>query len=217
MVSQGRKELLWLAMTPALSVSHLLAWFRFRNARSLCLHVGAGGTRLSGFLNIDINPMRRPDVWLDIRRGLPFREFSVSFIYASHTLEHFELGQVMQVFRECHRVLSAQGTLRIVVPDLGGAIAAYRDGRANWFGDWPRSLRSRGGRFVNYIFCEAQHKCAFDYGLLAELLESSGFPRAIEVELGESTDAGHYRPHVEQLERSHVDASSLFVEATKAP
>ena len=215
MISQGTKELLWLAMTPALKVSHLLASFRFRNARTLCLHLGAGGAGLPGFVNIDINPMRRPDVWLDIRRGLPFPESSAIFVYTSHTLEHLHLDRVMQILRECHRVLCPQGTLRIVVPNLGKAIAGYNLGDGKWFDDWPRNFKSPGGRFVNYIFCEAQHKCAFDYGFLDELLSGSGFPPSTEVEPGKSLDPGHYQPHVAELERSHLDDRSLFVEVRK--
>lgn len=215
MVDQGTKELLWLAMTPALKVSGLLASSRFRNARSLCLHLGSGGTALPGFVNIDINPMRRPDVWLDIRRGLPFPESSASFIYTSHTLEHFQLDSVIQVLRECHRVLCPQGTLRIVVPNLGKAIDGYNLGDGKCFDDWPRSFKSLGGRFVNYIFCEAQHKCAFDHEFLDELLSGCGFPPSAEAELGKSTDPGHYLPHVAELERSHLDARSLLVEVSK--
>jgi hypothetical protein len=33
--------------------------------------------------------------------------------------------------------------------------------------------------------------------------------------MGESLDPGHYLPHVAELERSHLDDQSLFVEVRK--
>ena len=215
MIGQGTKELLWLAMAPGLELSHALARLRSRKARGLCLHLGAGGTRLLGFVNIDINPMRRHDLWLDIRKGLPFPRSSASFIYTCHTLEHIELDRVMAVLRECRRVLCHKGILRIAVPDLGKAITNYNLGDKKLFGSWPRNFNSPGGRFVNYIFCDAQHKCAFDYGFLEELLFCSGFPKSTEVQLGMSLDLGHYQPHVAEFEKGHLDADTLFVEVRK--
>lgn len=215
MIDQVTKEPLWLAMTPALKVSHLFASFRFRNAQSLCLYLGSGGKGLPGFVSIDINPMRHPDVWVDIRRGLPFPESSVSFIYTCCTFEHLDLDAVMHVLRECHRVLCPQGTLRIVVPDLGKAIARYNLGDAKWFRSWPRSFKSLGGRFVNHIFLEAQHKCAYDFEFLDELLSGSGFPPSTEVEPGKSLDPIHYPAHVAEAEKSDSDPRNLFVEVRK--
>jgi predicted SAM-dependent methyltransferase len=215
MISQGSKELLWMAMTPALKVSHLLASLHFRNARGLCLQLGAGGRPLAGFINVDINPTRHPDVWLDIRGGLPFPEASASFIYTSHTLEHLQLDRVMRVLGECHRVLCPQGTLRIAVPNLRKAISNYHLGDEKWFGSWPRNFKSLGGRFVNYAFCEAQHKCAFDHAFLDELLSSCGFPPSTELEPGKSLDPAHYLPRVAEFERSHLDDRSLLVEVQK--
>jgi prepilin-type processing-associated H-X9-DG protein len=40
---------------------------------------------------------------------------------------------------------------------------------------FPRPYRSRGGRTVNLLFCDGQHRMGFDFSLMQELLEDVGF------------------------------------------
>ena len=40
---------------------------------------------------------------------------------------------------------------------------------------FPRPYRSRGGRVVNLLFCDGQHRMGFDFSLMQELLEEAGF------------------------------------------
>jgi predicted SAM-dependent methyltransferase len=215
MIDQGVKEVLWQVMAPGLVISKAAARLRFHNARGLKLHLGAGPVRLPDFLNVDINPLRKPDLWLDVRGGLPFRDSSASYIYTSHTIEHFGQKDLMRLLAECHRVLMADGVLRIVVPDLRKAIKAYSERRAEWFIDWPQKFQSPGGRFTNYIFCDAQHKCAFDSDFLSELLAGTGFGKVVETCSGESSAADRYPPAVLNYERGQGDDRSLFIEAYK--
>ena len=50
--------------------------------RPLRLHLGCGKgyINLPGYVNIDINPFNRKDIWLDVRFGLPFPDRSVDGI-----------------------------------------------------------------------------------------------------------------------------------------
>jgi predicted SAM-dependent methyltransferase len=63
-------------------------------------------------------------IW-DIRRGLPFANSSVRYIYASHLLEHLKREEAEFVLKECYRALKKGGIIRIVVPDLECAIREY--------------------------------------------------------------------------------------------
>ncbi len=54
----------------------------------------------------------------DVRKGLPFKDNSVDYIYTSHLLEHLKKREVVKVIRECHRILKPHGWIRIVVPDF---------------------------------------------------------------------------------------------------
>ena len=67
------------------------------------------------------------------------------------------------------------------------AIAAYSVRKVQWFSDWPRSNRSIGGRFSNFIFCDGQHRNAFDFDYMSEILLSVGFAEvegAAQVQVG---------------------------------
>jgi SAM-dependent methyltransferase len=97
------------------------------------LHLGCGPKYLSGFINVDGNLLRKRDVWLDLRNGLPFASDSIASIYSSHVFEHFYAEELSALLRECHRVLSPEGFMRTVVPDLRAAARAYIAGDASFF------------------------------------------------------------------------------------
>ena len=77
------------------------------------LNVGAGQSRIPGFVNVDISP--RADISLDLGRDrLPFDDGAVELVFSYHTLEHvtdylFALGEI-------HRVLRPGGKLLLGVP-----------------------------------------------------------------------------------------------------
>lgn len=110
------------------------------------VNLGCGEIGLAGWINIDWtlnarlirNPSTRwlahllsriglmdmstnwpPNLLLkDLRKGLPFKDGSVDFIYTSHFINLLKKYEVKYVLGECHRVLKKGGVVRIVVPDL---------------------------------------------------------------------------------------------------
>ena len=66
----------------------------------------------------------QPLIVRDVRKGLPFSDGSIDYVYASHLLEHLTLGDSHKLAREIFRVLKCDGIARLVVPDL--AIGARR-------------------------------------------------------------------------------------------
>ena len=82
------------------------------------LNIGCGPYKLAGAINIDINPRQKPDIVRDVRKGLPFDDNSVSYIQASHFLEHLTCEDMMFVIEECYRVLTGGSQLFIRVPLL---------------------------------------------------------------------------------------------------
>jgi predicted SAM-dependent methyltransferase len=185
-----------------------------RHAAPLLLHLGSGLHPIAGFVNIDANPLRRPDLWLDLRLGLPFRDDSVAAAYCCHTLEHFAEPDVRNILREAWRVLKPGCGVRLVTPDLGKAIAAYVAGRIDWFDDFPDSRRSLGGRFTNYLLCRDQHRLMFDFSFMAEILHDAGFIDIVERSPHES--ALFERSYLASFEYEQpAGYHSLFVEAYK--
>lgn len=67
------------------------------------------------FLCIDINDS---DYDLDFERNTFSKKFyGIKNIYTAHTLEHISESQVKKILKDCFNSLSANGTLRIEVPD----------------------------------------------------------------------------------------------------
>jgi predicted SAM-dependent methyltransferase len=150
------------------------------------VNLGSGASPYPQFVNVDINLARRPDMWLDVRRGMPFATGTVDAIYTRHVLEHFYHDELTRVLADAHRALRPTGGIRILVPSLEVACRAYLDGDDSVLMTFPRPYRSRGGRTVNLLFCDGQHRMAFDFSLMQELLEGAGFTEIGLAPRGES-------------------------------
>jgi SAM-dependent methyltransferase len=179
------------------------------------LHLGCGPKYLSGFINVDGNLLRKRDVWLDLRNGLPFASDSIASIYSSHVFEHFYAEELSALLRECHRVLSPEGFMRTVVPDLRAAARAYIAGDASFFCDFPRAHRSLGGKFSNLLFCEGGHRQGLDFSYLEELLLDAGFSEASNLSRDETRFYSPETFSVLKLEEAGVAQYSVFVESRK--
>ena len=219
MLSQRNKDLYFLGLSKATLPNFWIKRFAYalRPQRNgpLHLHVGCGTKYLHGFVNIDANFRHKIDCWLDVRRGLPFRSNSVDSIYSTHTFEHFYPDELDDLLGECHRVLKEKGGIRLIVPSLRNAITAYHQGRTEWFEDvFPRHFDSLGGRFSNFVFCDGQHRTAFDFSHLEEVLRNAGFRQIEESAEGASSVYRDQVPPYEPADNKDLP-HSLFVEAFK--
>lgn len=76
----------------------------------LRIQFGCGGIILDGFQNHDAEcPIEKP---------LPYGNNVAAFVYCSHCMEHVHVHDALHFLRECHRILKAGGTVRLVVPTL---------------------------------------------------------------------------------------------------
>jgi predicted SAM-dependent methyltransferase len=181
----------------------------------LHLHLGCGPRYLDGFVNVDANPFNRIDLWLDVRNGLPFPTNYADSIYSTHMFEHFYPDELQQLVNECFRILRPGGGIRLVVPSLSSAIIAYAEKRHDWFyEDYPRHYDSLGGRFSNFIFCDGQHRTAFDLSYLDEVLRAAGFREVEDAGEGRSRLYKESVPPYEPGDSRELP-HSLYVEAFK--
>ncbi len=185
-----------------------------RNRGPQHLHLGSGEKYLAGFVNVDGNPFNKLDMWLDVRNGLPFYSESVDSIYSTHVFEHFYGDELQRLLRECFRVLRPGAGVRLIVPSLNNAMVAYREQRAEWFSDFPRHFESLGGKFSNFVFCDGQHRTAFDFGYMSEVLCGVGFRDVEESAEGKSRLYGDKVPPYEPGDSKDLP-HSLYVEAFK--
>ncbi|MFQ5861513.1 MAG: methyltransferase domain-containing protein [Candidatus Brocadiales bacterium] len=147
------------------------------NKNPLKLHLGSGNHYLPGWVNIEANPFKRKDCWLDLRNGLPFRDDSVKAIFSHSFFEHLDLEDLDFLLKECKRVLKMGGIMRIGVPSFEKGWEACQKG------DWSAfSIHSRtiSRTFINWILGYCQHKLMFTFESLKETLEDCGFSRIVE-------------------------------------
>jgi len=141
------------------------------------LHLACGATRLPGWLNIDGNLFRRPDMWLDLRNRFPFGANTIAGIVACHFLEHLYEEELGHFLSECHRVLKPGGFIRLSVPDLDKYIQDYT--KAGCTADAARQLDRQ-------LFLGGGHKRTFNSLLLAQVVHAAGF---VEVEQKDPTQS----------------------------
>jgi predicted SAM-dependent methyltransferase len=193
--------------------------------KSHALHVnlGCGARPIFGWLNLDL--VTRPDViWWDCRRGLPFENNSVSFIFTERFFERLQYPEETSLFlSECLRCLEPRGVIRVVVRDAGMYLKLYAapgwDGLAS---AWPLEKQDnhfidvwRGGRFetkmqlINALF-RKECRYAYDAETLIMHLRGAGFAECTQQRFGSSSSLNETCPD-DPARQTH----SLYVEATK--
>lgn len=174
MVPQHIKDALFAVNRLAVAPNHWF-WrqrFKLRNDRELYVHLGCGRNYIPGMINCDGNLFQKIDLWIDLRRALPFPDGSVKVAYTSHTLEHLFPEDALQVLREIRRVLRDDGIARVAVPDL---THFFRIARGEAISPWPRHFDAPAGQAVNYLFCDGQHKYAYNRDILTDFAKQAGF------------------------------------------
>jgi predicted SAM-dependent methyltransferase len=183
MLPQQLKDALFAVNQLAVRPNRWLWRARFESTRRserLYVHLGCGTRRIPGMLNCDGNLLRKPDIWLDLRLPLPFPDRSVEVAYSSHTLEHLFPDQALALLREMRRVLRPDGVARVAVPDMSYALEIAR-GAAHCA--WPRSFDDPVAQAVNFIFCDGQHKYAYNAAILGSFASDAGFSDVRNVSL----------------------------------
>jgi predicted SAM-dependent methyltransferase len=169
------------------------------------LHLGCGGERKAGWVNIDLlgDPV---DVAWNLARSLPFESSSVAAIFHEHLIEHLPLDAGDSFMQECYRVLRPGGILRVGVPDAGRLIQSYSGDRGyleNLHPGRPTALIA-----VQELFYWHRHCAMFDVETLEFFFRAGGFPDPSERAFGD-TDLDQ-APDTERRR-----ANTLYMEARK--
>jgi predicted SAM-dependent methyltransferase len=141
------------------------------------VHLGPGRERyIDKWINVDANLFgAKIDVWADLRNPLPFPDASVDAFYSHHVVEHLPEDLLPFHFAQMHRCLKPGGVIRIAGPDADVAMRKYLENDHSWFGDWPVSRKSIGGRFSNFVLCRGEHLSILTTSYLRELMDDAGF------------------------------------------
>jgi predicted SAM-dependent methyltransferase len=153
------------------------------SGQPLRLHLGSGGHPLDGWVNIDVLGME-PDVYWDLRGGIPFPDGSAEAVFLEHVVEHFPLVDVLDLLDECFRALAPDGILRLGVPDFGRYLESYAGDGA--FVEQLRPGRPTRLLAVAEVALGHGHRSVWDAETLERVVSESGFVDARQRAHGDS-------------------------------
>jgi predicted SAM-dependent methyltransferase len=139
------------------------------------LHLACGTQLLTGWANVDLVP-GEGIITCDLSRFLPVRTGSVRFIFCEHFLEHLPRESGLRLLRECHRVLSPAGVLRVSTPSLRRLVDNYMQAKitewasVGWLPASPCAMMNEGLRLWG-------HEFVYDAEELQRILREAGFRR----------------------------------------
>lgn len=160
----------------------------------LRLDLGCGSFKRSGFVGIDLLTMA--DIQWDIRWGLPLEDNSVTEIRSDHFFEHLELSDLVDVLRECRRVLVPGGVLDFTVPHFDPYLEAYLHKDFDYLKeriyDVPQGQEALYGtcfdRIAWLLYRSGEHKSLFDKESIVAKVKLAGFENVTTREFDPAKD-----------------------------
>jgi predicted SAM-dependent methyltransferase len=174
------------------------------------LNWGCGEYPEPGWLNSDIKDSPGIDIVADVRAGLPLETDSIDYITSIHALPELPYPDLVPALTELRRVLKPGGVLRLALPDLDRAIAAYQRGDHEYFDVPDADARSIGAKFVTQMTWYGYSHTLFVYDFVEELLERAGFAQITRCQYKQTASRW---PDIAELDNR--ERESLFVEAVK--
>lgn len=189
-----------------------------RKKRDLLVNLGCGPYGLaSGWVNLDLAPIKNVSVRTDCRKKIPLATDSCLGIHVEMFLEHLDPQDELPYFlSECYRILQKDGVLRIIVPDAEKFLKAYFDD--GWlqmnaisygFEDWSQ-LYACKMEALNHVFLQGyEHYGGWDKTRMNMVLQRAGFSTInfVSYKVGEFPNG--------PIDREYHRQNGLYVEAKK--
>lgn len=172
------------------------------------LHWGCGDVTPEGWIHSDAKGGPGIDIVCDVLDGLPLDDDSIDCIFSQHVLQEIKVYDQLRALRELRRVLKPGGVLRLCLPDLDLAIAAYREGRRDYFHIWDWDTLS--GNFITHVLWYSLTRTLFTCEFAEELLRKAKFEDVRHVAYRETSG-----PYPEIVELDDRGEESFYVEAFK--
>jgi hypothetical protein len=139
------------------------------------VNVGCGPSTVPGWINLDRHAGPSVDLACDIRHGIPLADGAIRYIVAMHVLQDLALGDLHPALAELRRTLQPAGVLRLGLPDLDKAIAAYLRKDHRYFYVPDRDAQDIGSKLITQIIWYGSVRTPMTYGFVHELLTRAGF------------------------------------------
>lgn len=189
------------------------------------LHIGCGGTILSGWLNSDLCPYSDNILHLDATTTFPFKDDTFDFIFGEHMIEHISYSSGFTMLSECHRVLKNNGKTRISTPNLQFLIDLYGNSKSElqseyikWATDsFIKSAPYYDDTFViNNFVRDWEHLFIYDEKTLRALMEKVGFSEITRFDLNNSEEELLLNlENNERIPKGFLKLESFTLEGTK--
>jgi ubiquinone/menaquinone biosynthesis C-methylase UbiE len=163
-----------------------------------------------GWVNSDIKEGPGIDVSCDIRNGLPFESDWFDYVVSIHALPELPYPDLTRALAELRRVVKPGGFLRLCLPDLDRAIAAYKRRDDTYFVIPDEDARSIGGKLSLQLTWYGYSRSLFTNDFIEELLRKAGFAEVIRCAYKQTESR-----YVQIVDLDNRERESLFVEAVK--
>jgi predicted SAM-dependent methyltransferase len=193
-------------------------WINFDNSPSIFLSKVYFIRALLKYLRIIdsdqfdfINFCRNKNIkWANAKK-IPIEDSSAIALYSSHMLEHMNRKEVKKFISECYRVLSKNGVIRIVVPDLSMLIDEYIANKdADALLEKTLLIDESDKSLKSILMGYRGHKWMYDGLSLCKILKEAGFSDPAIINPGETRIQNHG-----SLNLSERNEESVYVEAVK--
>jgi len=173
------------------------------------LNWGCGPRPEPGWINADRILAPGIEVVRDIRDGLPLRDGSIDYVTSIHALQDLPYLDVVPALQELRRVLRPGGVLRLALPDLERAIAAYLRNDPAYFYIQDDEARTLSGKLIVQMTWYGSSRMLFTWEFAEELLQKAGFARIVRCAFRCTAS-----PFPEIVALDNRERETLFVEAT---
>jgi len=148
---------------------------------TLKLNLGCGSVSHSDFIGIDLH--KAADLQWDLRWGLPFSDNSVQEIRSDHLFEHLEITFMVELLKECRRVLVHGGILDFSIPHFDPYLEAYIKRDFEFLKEKIFDIPPRDESIYNTCFDRiswlllrnGEHKSLFDKDSILSKVRFAGF------------------------------------------
>lgn len=179
------------------------------NDKPIKLELGTTQKRGGGMEDwTTVDLINEADICLNLLKPIPFPSNSVGIIYSSHLIEHFSYPQMMNLLKECNRILKPGGIFSVCVPNTRLFVDFYTGSKKcdidRYCGYKPAYHNNSSIDFLNYIaYMDGLHKHMFDEDNLVAILRKAGF-RNVRIR--------EFDPKLDLKERRH---QSIYAEGIK--
>lgn len=134
------------------------------------LNLGCGSSKISGFINIDIEPSCNPDkVCNFLKDKLPYKNDSVDEIVLFHVIEHIPKKLHEMLLKEIWRVLKPGATFLVSYPEFLKCVKNWKTNYKGHKAFWEATI------FGRQLYPTDYHVCIMHTEAFKETLTDIGF------------------------------------------